>query len=103
MSGGGAHGARSRLFCAKKCGNIIKCQQIIPQKGDHPTQKPLKIIKELLECVTNPGDIVLDPFVGSGTTCIASAQLNRKSIGIDLDKTYCEISKLRLNNLEEIV
>ena len=79
------------------------CPNSEKKYGKHPTQKPLKIIKELLECVTNPGDIVLDPFVGSGTTCIASAQLNRKSIGIDLDKTYCEISKLRLNNLEEIV
>ena len=79
------------------------CPNSEKKYGKHPTQKPLKIIKELLECVTNPGDIVLDPFVGSGTTCVASALLNRKSIGIDLDEAYCEISKLRLNNLEDIV
>ena len=53
--------------------------------------------------MTETEDIVIDPFVGSGTTCVASALLNRKSIGIDLDETYCEISKLRLNNLEDIV
>lgn len=68
--------------------------------GKHPTQKPLKIIKELLECVTNAGDIVLDPFCGSGTTCVASAILGRKAIGIDLEEKYCEISKQRLSNME---
>lgn len=68
--------------------------------GKHPTQKPLRIIKELIFCVTNPGDIVLDPFMGSGTTCLASAQLGRKYIGIELDKDYFNIAKNRLDNIE---
>ena len=67
--------------------------------GKHPTQKPLKIIKELIECVTNPNDIVLDPFMGSGTTCVASSILKRRYIGIELSEDYYETAKLRINNL----
>lgn len=68
--------------------------------GKHPTQKPLRIIRELIELVTNPSDTILDPFLGSGTTCVAAASLGRKSIGIELDKGYCDISKQRLEQLE---
>lgn len=68
--------------------------------GKHPTQKPIKIIKELINRVTNENDVVLDPFMGSGTTCVASAMLNRKYIGIDINKEYYNIAKERINSLE---
>lgn len=68
--------------------------------GKHPTQKPIKIIQELIRRVTNENDIVLDPFMGSGTTCVASAMLNRKYIGIDINEEYYNIAKARINSLE---
>ncbi len=70
--------------------------------GKHPTQKPLKILKELISCVTNPNDIVLDPFMGSGSTCVASALLERKYIGIEIDADYYEIAKSRIEHINEV-
>ena len=70
--------------------------------GKHPTQKPLSILKELIKSVTNPNDIVLDPFMGSGSTCVAATQLKRRYIGIELNKEYYEIAKSRIKEVEEI-
>ena len=58
------------------------------QGGIHPSRKPIRLINELLELFTNPGDIVVDPFLGSGTTLIAADKLGRRCIGAELDPTY---------------
>lgn len=63
----------------------------------HPTQKPLALIEELVKTYTNPGDIVLDSCAGSNTTGVACKNLNRRYIGIELNKDYFEIGKQRLN------
>ena len=81
----------------QKCGNIIKCQQYIPQKGDHPTQKPLELIYKLLKIHTKEGDLVLDPFMGSGTTAVACYKLNRRYIGFELDEEYFNIANERID------
>lgn len=65
-------------------------------KNHHPTVKPLKLMSYLVTLGSRPGDTVLDPFVGSGTTCLAAKLLNRESIGIELDKEYVEIAEARL-------
>lgn len=62
------------------------------EKG-HPCPKPLPLIKWLVEKFTNENDIVLDPFLGSGTTTTAAKQLGRKYIGIDIILTYCQMSE----------
>ena len=62
-------------------------------------QKPLDLMKHLICVSTNEGDIVLDMFVGSGTTLIASELLNRRWIGIDIDEEACKISKERLEKV----
>ncbi|ENP5990445.1 site-specific DNA-methyltransferase [Listeria monocytogenes] len=54
----------------------------------HPTQKPVALIKDLIETYTNEGDTVLDPFMGSGTTAIACLETNRNFIGFELDESY---------------
>ncbi len=66
--------------------------------GKHPTQKPLKLLERILLASTSEGDIVLDPFNGSGSTGIAALKLNRKYIGIDTSEEYL---KLSINRLEE--
>ena len=67
------------------------------RKGIHPTQKPVELIEYLIKTYTNENDIVLDPFMGSGTTGVACKNLNRNFIGIELDKNYFDIAKERIN------
>ena len=64
--------------------------------GAHPTQKPVKLMEELLLRHSDKNDIVLDPFMGSGSTGIACLNTNRDFIGIELDENYFEIAKKRM-------
>jgi len=66
------------------------------ERQKHPTQKPEALIERMISASSNPGDLVLDPFVGSGTTCKVADVLGRKWIGIDINKTYIEMAKKRL-------
>ena len=63
--------------------------------GKHPTQKPIKLLERLIMASTKEGDLILDPFNGSGTSGVAANLLGRKYIGIELKKQYLEISKAR--------
>jgi len=62
----------------------------------HPTQKPVTLMKHIIEDYTHEGDTILDPFMGSGTTLVAAKQLGRKAIGIEIEEKYCEIAVKRL-------
>lgn len=62
----------------------------------HPTEKPIEIIRKLILNNSLPNDLVLDPFLGSGTTAIACKQLGRDFIGMELSEEYCEIARKRL-------
>ena len=64
--------------------------------GGHPTQKPLSILTKFVDILSNPNDVVLDPFMGSGSTGVAAEILDRKFIGIELEKKYYEIAKQRI-------
>lgn len=66
-------------------------------KTVHPTQKPVALMEYLIKTYTNEGDTVLDFTMGSGTTGVACKNLNRRFIGIELDKTYFEIARERIN------
>jgi len=63
--------------------------------NEHPSQKPIKLFRTLIESPKTEG-LILDPFMGSGTTLRAAKDLNRKSIGIELEEKYCEIAVKRL-------
>ena len=63
----------------------------------HPTQKPRKIFEIPISEWSNPGDFILDPFMGSGTTLRAAKDLGRKAIGIEIEERYCEIAAKRLS------
>ena len=69
--------------------------------GKHPTQKPIILLERIILSSTNEGDIVLDPFNGSGTTGIASINLQRRYIGIEKDEKYCVLTKQRYNESKE--
>lgn len=66
--------------------------------GKHPTQKPLKLINHFVNILSNKGDLILDPFMGSGSTGVSCELLNRNFIGIELDTNYYEIAKKRIKN-----
>jgi DNA modification methylase len=66
------------------------------EKTGYPTQKPLALLERIIEMSTEEGDIVLDPFCGSGTTLVAAERLKRKWIGIDISPTACEIASGRI-------
>ena len=76
--------------------NILEFQKVIPQNGEHPTPKPEALMRQLIEDNSNPGDYVLDPFCGAGTTLRAAKDLGRKAIGIEIEEKYCEIAVQRL-------
>ena len=63
----------------------------------HPTQKPLEALQPIIKSLSNQGDIVLDPFMGSGTTCFAAKQLKRRYVGIELDIQHYKTAENRLN------
>ena len=61
----------------------------MPENTDHPTQKPEKLIAKLVLASSNPGDLVFDPFLGSGTSAVVSQKLNRRFSGVELNTEYC--------------
>ena len=64
--------------------------------GKHPTQKPLYLLERIVQASTSKEALILDPFVGSGTTCVAAKRLGRRSIGIDSSEEYLSIAAERL-------
>lgn len=68
------------------------------ERSAHPTQKPIAVMETLIQWVTNEGDIVFDPFMGSGSTGIACQRLGRQFIGVEKDETYFKIAEARLLN-----
>jgi adenine-specific DNA-methyltransferase len=66
------------------------------ERTDHPAQMPLRVAEQVILAVTNPGDVVLDPFAGSGTTLVATLQLGRRSAGFELRSDYLAIARSRL-------
>jgi site-specific DNA-methyltransferase (adenine-specific) len=66
------------------------------ERTGYPTQKPLELMERLIKLATDENDLILDPFMGSGTTLVAAKMLNRECIGIDQSKIACETAKRRL-------
>lgn len=105
QNGGRLYHIKNKGFTIIKIhGNKLKPDYIINPvetiKGaKHPAIFPLDLVRELVKLLSNEGDIVLDPFVGSGTTAIASFKLDRKFIGIDISERYCNYATRRIKNL----
>ncbi len=73
-----------------------------PERQPHPTQKPLAVMERIIKASSNENDVVLDPFVGSGTTCVAANALKRKWIGIDTNPDYIKMSEKRVKAKYEL-
>jgi site-specific DNA-methyltransferase (adenine-specific) len=68
-----------------------------PYKGKHPCEKPAEMLGHMIETSTRPGDLILDPFAGSGSTLEAARNLGRRAVGIEQDEHWCEQIALRLS------
>lgn len=72
----------------------------MPENTDHPTQKPEKLLAKIILASTNPGDLILDPFAGSGTTAVVAKKLGRDFVAIESDEQYCLLAQKRLDMAE---
>ena len=73
----------------------------MPENTDHPTQKPEKLLAKLILASSQPGDLVFDPFLGSGTTAVVAKKLGRRYCGIELNEQYCCWALARLDRAEQ--
>ena len=87
-----------RLINGKRDPNIMK----FSKTGNklHPTQKPVDLLEYLIEKFSAPGELVLDPFMGSGSTGVACENKGRKFLGIEIDREYFDIASERLNEIQ---
>ncbi len=87
---------KGRMKGATDVWDIPSLNNMAKERTGFPTQKPLALYERIIEASTNPGDLVVDPFCGSGTTLIAAERLNRRWIGIDTNPTAIETTRGRL-------
>jgi len=66
------------------------------EKPDHPSPKPIEFMQWIVGLFTEPGDLVVDPFAGSGSTGVACINLGRDFLGFEIDEGYCELARRRL-------
>lgn len=100
--GVGAFNEEAFLKYEKSPDNVLTSGFVSGESGQHPTQKPVKLMQALIELTTQEGQIVLDPFCGSGSTLVAAKSLGRKYIGFEMSADYASIAEDRLKNERSI-
>lgn len=90
---------RGRRDLPYRRSGIISVDKVRPRDMIHPTEKPVPLIEKLIEMSTNRGDLVVDPFSGSGATAVASQRLDRDCIAFESDAKYIPDSRARLESL----
>ena len=97
----GESGEKFRLTCPSNFWDDITVPfWSMPENTAHPTQKPEKLLAKLILASSNEGDVVLDTFMGSGSTCVTAKKLGRRFVGIELDEQYSAWAQLRLERAE---
>lgn len=76
---------------------VIHVEQVHSSKHIHPTEKPVPLLEKLIEMSTAPGELVVDPFAGSGSTVLAARNLGRRGIGIEINQRYVARVRRRLS------
>ncbi len=82
--------------------SVPSLKGLTKERCGHPSQKPLALITKLIACSTDEGDLVVDPFLGSGTTAVAAESLGRTWVGIEHNADYVKLARKRLKNLHQI-
>ena len=84
------------IIRGKRDGSVWNIGKVNPNTQQHPTEKPVDLIKRLIGKFSDEGDLVMDSYLGSGTTAVACKQLKRNFIGIEISGKYVEIANQRL-------
>ncbi len=90
-------------FPGKRPASVFHALRVSPARIQHPNEKPVELMRQLVEAFSAPGDLVVDPFVGSGSSGVAALTLGRRFIGCDLLEQWTNHSKRRLDNLPLLV
>ena len=90
---------RGAKLCGKRIGSVWRVDKGSPSAYQHPTQKPVQLAAEAIDKTTYRNNVVLDPFLGSGTTLIAAEQLSRTCYGMEISPAYCDVIVQRWENL----
>lgn len=101
LTSGATRRMKPKVVNAMKCRGTVWHYSTSNSEGNrlklkHPATYPNKLAEDLIRCFSAPGDLVLDPMMGSGTTCVMAAQNERRYIGIDISAKYCDIARERL-------
>lgn len=94
----GAFNEQALLRYQSQPNNVIVCGMESGEGGLHPTQKPVRLMRALIELTTIKGQIVVDPFCGSGTTLVAAQASGRQYLGFEQDPGFCKIARERLDD-----
>jgi len=81
--------------------NIISCRRVAAGGRHHQTQKPVELLQRLIRVVTKPGDIILDPFGGSGSLAVAASGIERNHICIEREQTFVDIANMRSSSTQK--
>ncbi len=90
-------GSAGKWYGGNSTPNVFRLPKIIPSEEQHPTVKPVDLMKHFIKIHSEEGDLILDPFLGSGTTAVAAYELGRRFIGIEKELKYVSIAKRRLD------
>ena len=74
----------------------MRDDDITEKRYEHPTQKPVKLMRRLIEKFTKKGDLIIDPYCGSGSTLVACIKIERDFVGCDINEEYCKIAEERI-------
>ncbi len=94
------------LEAGKFATNILRVPSLKGQskeKCGHPSQKPIDLIAKLVACASDPGDLVFDPFLGSGTTAVVAESLGRRWLGIEMNPAFVELTRQRLADARDLL
>lgn len=92
--------SKGRLAARLRRGSVITCPRLDGNSSTHPTEKPVLLLRQLIESSSAIGETVLDPFMGVGSTLLAARMEGREAIGIEVEERYCEIAAKRLSASE---
>jgi site-specific DNA-methyltransferase (adenine-specific) len=93
-----AHKTGGRIRWNEEVGKVPNILALMPpRERQHPNEKPLRLIERLVGIHSLPGDVILDPFMGSGTTGVAAARLGRRFVGVEIEPGYFDIACRRIS------
>ncbi|MCR4340746.1 MAG: site-specific DNA-methyltransferase [Gemmatimonadaceae bacterium] len=89
-------GAACKWYGGLTTSNVVRISKIIPRAHEHPTTKPVALMEHFIRIHSQEGELVLDPFMGAGTTLVAARKLGRRAVGVELEERWCEDAAARL-------